>query len=118
MSRALKYDIPGVDWRVDPERLRDEGLADLLFAGCRRPCLVVEIGFGRGEFLIEQARNDTDTAYLGIEISHKRCLKMARRLARTELTNVRLVEMRAERVVGELLPWNSVSCFWINCPDP
>ncbi len=117
MSRALKYDIPGTDWRLDPERARDR-LSDL-FAdrhGARR--LTVEIGFGRGEFLIELARTDPDSAFLGIEVSHKRCLKLARRLARTELTNVRLIEMTAERAVTELLQWSSVSCFWINFPDP
>jgi len=117
MSRALNYEIPGIDWRLRPEHVRD-GLAELFRSGNAPRQLTVEIGFGRGEFLIEQARNAPDTAFLGIEMSHKRCLKLARRLARTELTNVRLIEMRAEHAVSELLPWSAVSRFWINYPDP
>ena len=121
MSRALNYDIPGTDWRLDPEWARDR-LSDLSRdvsrdgKGSRQ--LIVEIGFGRGEFLIEQAHKAPGSAFLGIEVSHKRCLKLARRLARTELTNVRLIEMTAQRAVREFLPWSSVSCFWINYPDP
>jgi len=117
MTRALKYDIPGTDWRLDPERARDR-LSDLSRDGHRPRQLIVEIGFGRGEFLIDQASNHPDAAFLGIEVSHKRCLKLARRLARTDLTNVRLIEMAAERAVAEFLPWSSVSRFWINYPDP
>jgi tRNA (guanine-N7-)-methyltransferase len=117
MTRALKYDIPGIDWRLDPENIRG-GLSDLFGGGQGYLGLTVEIGFGRGEFLIEQASNEPNTAFLGIEVSHKRCLKLARKLARTELTNVRLIEMRAERAVSELLPWSSVSQIWINYPDP
>lgn len=117
MSRALKYDIPGTDWRLDPEGARDR-LSDLFENGPGTRKFTVEIGFGRGEFLLEHAGREPDTAFLGIEVSHKRCLKLARRLARTELTNVRLIEMPAERVVSELLRWSSVSCFWINYPDP
>ena len=44
--------------------------------------------------------------------------EMARRLARSQLTNVRLVEEKAEVVVGELLPDASVAAVWVNFPDP
>ncbi len=56
--------------------------------------------------------------FLGVEISHKRVLKMARRLARTELQNVRLCEARAQDVVMRALSEASVQCFWVNFPDP
>lgn len=127
MTRALKYDIPGRDWRIDPDQVLAQGwpgvFADAPGGSAPSPRprsqrLVVEIGFGRGEFLMDQAERNPDTGFIGIELSHKRCLKMARRLARTELSNIRLLELRAERVVSELLTWKSVDCFWINFPDP
>ena len=57
-------------------------------------------------------------AHVGVEYSHKRVLKLARRIARTELANVRLVEDTAEHVLSELLAPQSVGSFWINFPDP
>jgi tRNA (guanine-N7-)-methyltransferase len=116
VSRALKHDIPGPDRRVALEALGDP---DRLFPPeLPRPLrLVVELGFGRGEFLMELARRDPGCAFLGVELSFKRCLKMARRLARVDSSNVRIVEGRAEEVVA-LLPRASVAACWINYPDP
>jgi len=119
MSRSLKYDIPGVDWRVGLGEAAERGLA-AIFAGCvPEPLpLVVEIGFGRGEFLLELAAASPRTPFLGVEYSFKRTLKLARRLARTPLVNVRLIEARGEDVVCSVLPDAGVSQFWINFPDP
>jgi tRNA (guanine-N7-)-methyltransferase len=119
VARRLRHDIPGPDRRVGLDELRARG-AGAVFApdlGSDAP-LVVELGFGRGEFLMELAAREPETAHLGVEVSHKRVLKMARRLARTELGNVRLVEARAEAVVGECLAPASVRAFWVNFPDP
>ncbi len=118
MSRTLKRDIPGPDWRVALEALRERGWAEVfapLPAGSPR---VVEIGFGRGEFLWALAEAAPEVSHLGVEVSAKRVLKMARRLARTELRNVRLLEATAEVVLRDALEKDSVSAFWINFPDP
>jgi tRNA (guanine-N7-)-methyltransferase len=119
MSRSLKLDIPGVDWRVGLGEAGERGLASI-FAGCvrERAPLVVELGFGRGEFLLELAAAAPATPFLGVERSFKRTLKLARRLARTPLRNVRLIEASAEEVVATVLPDAGVSQFWINFPDP
>ena len=118
MPRRLRTDIPGPDWRVGLEELRDPGPEALYPPGLPRPlALVVDVGFGRGELLLELARCDPGRAYLGIERSHKRVLKLTRRLAKTGLENVRLVESGAEAAVAELAP-GSVAGFWINFPDP
>ena len=118
MSRALKYDIPGPDWRVEPDVVSEKGLRSIFDrpAGRAAP-LFVDIGFGRGEFLMDLARARPEQDFVGIEVSFKRVLKMARRLARTELTNIRLVRSAAERVLDLFGP-ASVQRFWINFPDP
>lgn len=119
MARRLKTDIPGVDRRVSVEDLRERGPAEIFAGRVAKPLpLVVEIGFGRGEFLIEQAAARPERAFLGIEYSHKRALKMARRLARLEIANIALVESPAEAVLRDALPERSVDCFWLNFPDP
>ena len=119
MSRALRYDIPGADWRVCEDDVRAKGWSEIFACDVdRAPPLVVEIGFGRGEFLLEIAAQAPRVAHVGVEYSFKRVLKMARRLARTPLRNVRLLEARGELLVEELLAEQSVSVCWINFPDP
>jgi len=119
MGRALKHDMPGVDWRIAPDELSERGLDAVFGAGFPRPLRPeVDLGFGRGEFVLALAEKAPDTPFLAVEYSPKRVLKMARRLARTEIENVRLVHGRAELVVGEHLPDDTIARFWINFPDP
>jgi tRNA (guanine-N7-)-methyltransferase len=118
VSRALRFDVPGPDPRVGFEEVRQRGVASLFEAEGGPAALVVEIGFGRGEFLMGLARAEPDVAFLGVEYSFKRVLKMARRLAASEIRNVRLLEARGEDAVRELLAPGSVRTFWINFPDP
>ncbi|MCC6642198.1 MAG: tRNA (guanosine(46)-N7)-methyltransferase TrmB [Deltaproteobacteria bacterium] len=119
MSRALKHDIPGADRRIGEGDVRAKGWAAIFGddADAARP-LVVEIGFGRGEFLIDLALAAPATPHVGVEYSTKRVLKMARRLARAAVANVRLLDCTGEIVVHDLLAPASVQEFWINFPDP
>jgi tRNA (guanine-N7-)-methyltransferase len=119
VARALKYDIPGPDRRVFLHEVRDKGLAALFAPDVPLPLrLVVEIGFGRGEFLRHLAKEAPQVAHLGVEVSFKRVLKMARRIARSDERNIRLLEATGEELVHELLEDASVETFWINFPDP
>lgn len=123
MSRSLKYDIPGSDWRVTPEfvggAVSTGGWQRIFEPDLKEPeRLVLDLGFGRGEFLIGLATAWPRSAFLGVEVSFKRVLKMARRLARTELNNVRLLEATAEIAIGDLLPERCAEEVWINFPDP
>ena len=119
MGRALKYDLPGPDGRISPDDACEKGW-DATFGGTLpRPLrFAFEIGFGGGEFLIECAARDRQLATVGVEYSRKRLLKSARKLARTDLDNVRLLLSTGEAFVGELLPDASVAECWINFPDP
>jgi tRNA (guanine-N7-)-methyltransferase len=121
VPRRLKVDIPGPDWRILPEELAEKGVAAIFApaesAGAAPTRLVVDVGFGRGEFLTGRAQAEPATAFLGIEYSWKRVLKLVRRLAKSELRNVRVVHAPAELVLPRL-PDASVAELWINCPDP
>ncbi len=119
MSRTLKYEIPGIDWRRGLSDAVERGIPALYAPMLESPFkLVVEIGFGRGEFLLDIAAKHPDVAFLGIEVSFKRVLKMARKVARAKLENVRLIEARGETVIGDCLISASVDEFWINFSDP
>jgi tRNA (guanine-N7-)-methyltransferase len=119
VSRTLKTDIPGPDRRVTLAEAREKGWAALFAPDVREPLrLVVELGFGRGEFLRALAAAAPDAAHVGIDISHRRVLKLARRIAPTPERNIRLVEGRAEELVRDALEDGSVASVWINFPDP
>jgi tRNA (guanine-N7-)-methyltransferase len=123
VSRKLKYDIPGRDFRIYLDEYGEPpSIArwEEIFAPDVQPPLdlVVDIGFGRGEFLIDAARKEPHRAFVGIERSFKRTLKMARRLARLTIGNVRLVESTAQAGIPEFFPERSIESAWINFPDP
>lgn len=123
MGRSLKYEIPGDDPRRSAEALAADGWRGLFPHGPLRDAMgrgegVLEIGFGRGEFLLAMAEAAPETPFVGIEVSFKRTLKMARKVARAELPNVRLLEMPAERAMRDLLRGLSLAEVWINFSDP
>ena len=80
--------------------------------------LVVEIGFGNGLFLIEQAESDPDVNVLGIELSWGWVQHLARRLDEAGLTHVRLIHGEAQVALQHLFGPNSVRRICINFPDP
>jgi tRNA (guanine-N7-)-methyltransferase len=99
---------------VGAEELRERGLADAVGP----PPVVLEIGFGRGEVLLEMAVRWPEASFLGVEVSRKRVEKTARRVARAALANVRLVSCPAEYLLERVLPPTSIAECWINFPDP
>ncbi len=120
MSRTVKTDIPGPDRRVGLADVREKGWEALFAPDVSLPLtLVVEIGFGRGEFLRHLAAAVPQHAHVGIELSWKRVLKLARRLAKSpEERNLRLLCTTGEEAVAEAIEPESVAAFWINFPDP
>lgn len=119
MSRAIHRDISGNDWRVWPEEVRRSGWSRLFGLPPGAPLRVhVDVGFGDGKFLTELARRDPSRAVVGVELSFKRVLKLAQRLSRSDLRNVRLLGVDAAWAVRETFDDESVECFWINFPDP
>ncbi len=120
MGRSLKYEIPGLDRRVPLDEWAEKDWCGV-FADAEpgRPHRrVLEIGFGRGEFLLELAAKAPETWFVGVEISFKRTLKMARKVGRAGLANVRLIEGRAEQALRVLAQGPCLDEIWINFSDP
>lgn len=123
MTRRLKLDIPGPDLRVGFDDVKAKGWPALFTGDVATPAgaalrLVLEIGFGRGEFGIALATESPDVAYVGVELSFRRVHKQARRLAKGGPRNVRLVHGTGEQAVAELFARGSLDAVWINFPDP
>lgn len=85
--------------------------------GRTRP-LEVDVGCGKGRFLLARCRAFPETNFLGIERREKRTLSVHRKLEREGVTNVRLLRLEAAYVVEELIPPLSVAAYYIFFPDP
>ena len=78
----------------------------------------IEIGSGKGRFLLDQAAARPGVNFLGIEWSLKYLRLTAERAQRRALSNVRLYRADARHVLADLVPDASVSRVHVYCPDP
>lgn len=79
--------------------------------------VVVEIGPGRGEFLVASARRDPARNFYAIERSASRTREIAARVARSGVDNARVIAGDAACLI-ERFPAGSVSAFHVLFPDP
>jgi tRNA (guanine-N7-)-methyltransferase len=84
----------------------------------RRASLEVEIGAGRGDFIIGHAMAMPNHDFLAIESAATVAQVIAIRAARRGLTNLRVIRMDARALVNLMLPDASVSAYHIYFPDP
>ena len=84
----------------------------------RNAPLELEIGAGRGEFIIERAAALPDCNFLAVELSAKIAQLLAMRAARSGVTNLRVVRMDARTLVHMMLPDHSLAACHIYFPDP
>jgi tRNA (guanine-N7-)-methyltransferase len=119
VSRTIRREIAENDPRVWPQEVCRSGWSKLFGLPAADPLrLHVDIGFGNGDFLTELAHRDPGRTVVGVELSFKRVLKVARRLSCSDLRNVRLLGVDAAWAVREAFEDASVETFWINFPDP
>lgn len=78
----------------------------------------VEIGSGKGTFLINQAQAQPEVDFLGIEWARKYYRYAADRIGRWGLSNVRIIRTDAATFIEANVPDNSVECFHVYFPDP
>lgn len=78
----------------------------------------LEIGFGKGAFLVASAEKHPHVNYLGIEHERKYAFLAASRLARRGLTNARVFAADGARVLALNIPPHSVSAVHLYFPDP
>jgi tRNA (guanine-N7-)-methyltransferase len=78
----------------------------------------VEIGCGKGGFLLRRARSRADVNFLGVEWAKKYCRYAADRMVRWGVPNVRLMRADAGVLVSRQLPAGSVAALHVYHPDP
>jgi len=78
----------------------------------------VEIGSGKGTFLLHQAQARESDNFLGIERANRYYRYAVDRIGRWGLANVRIIRTDAAGFIAEFVPDGSVDCFHIYFPDP
>jgi len=113
MARILK-EYPSVV--LKPEDLH--GKIDFVRIFGRAGPVHIEIGTGKGAFLLNQAKAQPGDNFLGIEWARKYYRYAVDRIGRWGLTNVRIIRTDAATFITDFIPDNSVECFHIYFPDP
>ena len=110
LSEAIKtYEVPWLeeDWPIDWEEVFG-----------RTTPLVVEIGFGNGQFLEQEAAAAPDVSFVGVERSWGSIQRLFKRLEAASLDNVRVVQGDAAFALARLFPNDSIEKVYINFSDP
>jgi len=123
--RSIRYRRPdNPTWDTELEaRIRPEmdSLSEPLdleeFFGRNAP-IEVEIGFGKGRFLMAAAEKSPEHNWLGMEYAVPCVMLAAERSARKELDNVRILHGAAEDLIPRFLPDRSIHAFHVYFPDP
>jgi tRNA (guanine-N(7)-)-methyltransferase len=89
---------------------------NLLFS--RVAPLEVELGAGRGEFILGRAAAMPQRNFLAVELSAPLVQLLGLRAAQTGLQNLRIVKADARPLVNLFLPGGCVSAYHIYFPDP
>ena len=113
MARTLR-DYRLVSLQVDTR----DGELDFVEVFGRAAPVHVEIGCGKGTFLVNEARGQPEVNFLAIEWARKYYRWAVDRIGRWDLTNVRIVRAEAAQFVKDVVPSQSVDCFHIYFPDP
>jgi len=90
---------------------------DSMFPHPGRP-LEVDVGCGKGRFLLAHAEAHPDVNLLGVDRMLRRIRKIDRKAGRRKLENIRLLRMEAYYATTYLVPAESVTAYYIFFPDP
>ncbi len=80
--------------------------------------LKLEIGFGKGEFLLQMAAREPNINFVGIDFYHPGMERLLSRIREHKLDNVRLVHGDVRDKLPHLFADEELEAVYINFPDP
>lgn len=96
----------------------EHGLLDLNDVFGREAPVVLEIGFGMGDSLIEMAKNQPEKNYIGIEVHRPGVGRLLSNADKEGLNNIRVFCEDAIEVLAQSIPDGSLDCIQLFFPDP
>ncbi len=101
---------------IDPQML--DGPVNFADIFGRPGPIHIEIGSGKGSFLLSQGRARPDINFLGIEYANKYYRYAVDRIGRWSIENVRIIRAEAADFLTKHIADGSVNWFHIYFPDP
>lgn len=95
-----------------------DGLIDPVAIFSRQAPLVVEVGFGMGDSLLEMAVAHPDTDFIGIEVHPPGVGRLINNAAKADISNLRVYMADAIDVLEDCIPSHSLTRFQLFFPDP
>ncbi len=80
--------------------------------------LELDLGCGKGRFTLELAARFPERLVLGSDIMAGRLQRLARKVARADLTNLELLRAESDELMAYQLPDACVRRLHLLCPDP
>ncbi len=84
----------------------------------RKAYTVLEIGFGMGDSLLQQALHYPENNYLGIEVHRPGIAFMLMQIEKHNLKNIKIFYADAVKVLAHSIPKHSLDTIQIFFPDP
>lgn len=101
---------------VIPENIAGRADFDIIFG--RSAPVEMEVGSGKGTFLLTEAKAFPEKNFFGIEWANKYYKYAVDRLHRWGIKNVRLMRTDAATFISEHIPDASIDVFHLYFPDP
>ena len=79
--------------------------------------IYLEIGMGKGKFLLEHAKTNPNINYIGIEKFDSVIVQAVEKIYPLELKNIKLINVDAEELL-EIFEVNEISKIFLNFSDP
>jgi len=80
--------------------------------------VVLEVGFGNGDSLLEMATKQTDKNFLGIEVYEAGVGRLINEASKHKLSNLRIIKDDAIDILNHHIEDDSLSTFQLFFPDP
>jgi len=101
---------------LEPENIAEKVDFDDIFG--RSAPVEMEVGSGKGTFLLEEARAYPEKNFFGIEWANKYYKYAVDRVVRWSIRNVRFMRTDASAFIAEHIPDESIQTFHLYFPDP
>jgi tRNA (guanine-N7-)-methyltransferase len=101
----------GVDYR-------DNKLLNLATIFTKKAPIVLEIGFGNGQTLVQTAKQYPELNFIGIEVYQTGIARLLMDIHREQLSNIRIIQGDAIDILCDYIPNSSISTVQVFFPDP
>ncbi len=117
LTEGQKYGLKQLwpQYGIDP---KDNRIIDLDTIFKKKQDVILEIGFGNGNSLLEMAINEPENNFLGIEVYEAGVGRLINEANKNNLTNLKVIKEDAVEVLKHNIATDSLSGFQLYFADP